>query len=49
VRRAVRAGDRTINYGAGGFPTLRHGETEAMTDRLHASPRDGCKGARPRW
>jgi hypothetical protein len=30
----------TINFGSGWFSTLRHGETEAMTDRLTAFARD---------
>src|SRR3954452_16899142 len=29
----------TINFGSGWFPTLRHGETEAMTDALTAFAR----------
>jgi Potential Queuosine, Q, salvage protein family len=31
----------TINFGSGWFPTLRHGETEAMTDALTAFARAG--------
>ncbi|HEY6761831.1 MAG TPA: queuosine salvage family protein [Baekduia sp.] len=37
----------TINFGSGWFPTLRHGETEAMTDRLAAFARD--RDAGPWW
>jgi hypothetical protein len=31
----------TVNFGSGWFPTLRHGETEAMTDALTAFARSG--------
>jgi hypothetical protein len=37
----------TINFGSGWFPTLRHGETEAMTDRLAAFARGRAAG--PWW
>jgi hypothetical protein len=37
----------TINFGSGWFPTLRHGETEAMTDRLAAFVRG--RDAGPWW
>jgi Potential Queuosine, Q, salvage protein family len=37
----------TINFGSGWFPTLRHGATEAMTDRLTAFARDRAAG--PWW
>jgi hypothetical protein len=37
----------TINFGSGWFPTLRHGATEAMTDRLSAFARGRAAG--PWW
>jgi hypothetical protein len=37
----------TINFGSGWFPTLRHGATEAMTDRLTAFARG--REAGPWW
>src|SRR5206468_1349001 len=37
----------TINFGSGWFPTLRHGSTEAMTDRLTAFARGRPGG--PWW
>ncbi|WCB95101.1 hypothetical protein DSM104299_03843 [Baekduia alba] len=37
----------TINFGSGWFPTLRHGATEAMTDRLAAFARGRAAG--PWW
>jgi hypothetical protein len=37
----------TINFGSGWFPTLRHGETEAMTDRVAAFARGRAAG--PWW
>jgi hypothetical protein len=38
----------TINFGSGWFPTLRHGATEEMTDRLAAFVR-GRGGRGPWW
>ncbi len=37
----------TINFGSGWFPTLRHGSTEAMTERLTAFVRG--RGGAPWW
>ncbi len=37
----------TINFGSGWFPTLRHGSTEAMTERLTAFVRQ--RGGVPWW
>jgi hypothetical protein len=37
----------TINFGSGWFPTLRHGSTDAMTDRLAAFARG--RGEGPWW
>jgi hypothetical protein len=37
----------TINFGSGWFPTLRHGSTEAMTERLTAFVRE--RGGAPWW